>query len=55
MNGSPWSAIAYAAKACDVRHVAVDGALVVRDQRLLTADVGKIRFDANAAARRLFP
>jgi 5-methylthioadenosine/S-adenosylhomocysteine deaminase len=52
---SPWSAIAYAAKACDVRHVAVDGALCVRDRRLLTLDVEQVRTRAIAAARKLFP
>ncbi len=51
---SPWSQIAYAAKSCDVRHVAVDGAVVVRDQELLTLDVGKVRANATAAAARLF-
>ncbi len=54
-SSSPWSAIAYAAKACDVRHVAVDGALVVRDRRLLTLDTEQLRARAIAAARRLFP
>ena len=54
-SASPWSAIAYAAKACDVRHVAVDGALVVRDRRLLTLDVERVRSHAIAAARKLFP
>ena len=53
-SASPWSAIAYAAKACDVRHVAVDGALVVRDRRLLTLDVDRVRERAVAAAHRLF-
>lgn len=53
-TGSPWSAIAYAAKACDVRHVAVDGTLVVRDRTLLTLELPKVREHANAAARRLF-
>jgi len=51
---SPWSQIAYAAKACDVRHVAVDGAVVVRDRTLLTLDINQIRADANEAAARLF-
>jgi 5-methylthioadenosine/S-adenosylhomocysteine deaminase len=51
---SPWSAIAYAARSDDVRHVAVDGALVVRDRRLLTLDVERVRERARAAARRLF-
>jgi cytosine/adenosine deaminase-related metal-dependent hydrolase len=51
---SPWSMIAYAAKACDVRHVAVDGALVVRDRALQTLEVGRVRDRARAAAQRLF-
>ncbi|MGE0403554.1 MAG: 5'-deoxyadenosine deaminase [Kofleriaceae bacterium] len=54
-TASPWSAIAYAAQSCDVRHVAVDGALVVRDRRLLTLDVEQVRTRAIAAARKLFP
>ena len=54
-TGSPWSAIAYAAKACDVRHVAVDGKVVVRDRRLLTLDVEQVRSHARKAANRLFP
>jgi cytosine/adenosine deaminase-related metal-dependent hydrolase len=51
---APWSQIAYAAKACDVRHVAVDGALVVRDRALLTLDVERVRERARRAAARLF-
>jgi 5-methylthioadenosine/S-adenosylhomocysteine deaminase len=51
---APWSQIAYAAKACDVRHVAVDGAVVVRDRALLTLDVERVRQAATAAAARLF-
>ncbi len=54
-TSSPWSAIAYAAQSCDVRHVAVDGTLVVRDRRLLTLDVDHVRARAISAARRLFP
>jgi cytosine/adenosine deaminase-related metal-dependent hydrolase len=53
-TSSPWSAIAYAAKACDVRHVAVDGKIVVRDRALLTLEVPRVRARAAAAARRLF-
>jgi cytosine/adenosine deaminase-related metal-dependent hydrolase len=53
-TGSPWSAIAYAAKSCDVRHVAVDGALVVRDRMLMTLELAKVRDSANRAAKRLF-
>lgn len=51
---APWSQIAYAAKACDVRHVAVEGAMVVRDRTLLTLDVAKVRESARTAAARLF-
>jgi cytosine/adenosine deaminase-related metal-dependent hydrolase len=51
---SPWSQIAYAAKSCDVRHVAVDGAVVVRDRTLLTLDLARVRTAATAAAARLF-
>ncbi len=51
---SPWSAIAYAAKACDVRHVAVDGNLVVRDRTLLTLELPKVRENARKSASRLF-
>ncbi|MDQ3367677.1 MAG: 5'-deoxyadenosine deaminase [Myxococcota bacterium] len=53
-TGSPWSMIAYAAQACDVRHVAVDGSLVVSDRELLTLEVGKVRERARKAAARLF-
>ena len=51
---SPWSQIAYAAKACDVKHVAVDGTVVVRDRALLTLDVSRVRAQASEAAARLF-
>jgi len=47
------SRLVYAARAADVRHVLVDGRVVVRAGRLLTADVAEIRDNANAAARRL--
>ena len=47
------SRIIYSARAGDVRHVIVDGRIVVRDGVLKTADVGEIRKTANAAARRL--
>jgi 5-methylthioadenosine/S-adenosylhomocysteine deaminase len=53
-SGSPWSQIAYSAKSTDVKHVAVDGNLVVRDRRLLTLDVPKVRERAKQAAARLF-
>jgi 5-methylthioadenosine/S-adenosylhomocysteine deaminase len=53
-TASPWSSIAYAARSGDVRHVAVDGTLVVRDRMLLTLDVASVRDRARAAATRLF-
>ena len=51
---APWSQIAYATRSTDVRHVAVDGKLVVRDRTLLTLDVARVLARANKAAARLF-
>jgi 5-methylthioadenosine/S-adenosylhomocysteine deaminase len=53
-TSSPWSAVAYAARATDVCHVVVDGRLVVRDRRLHTLDLGRVRDRAKRAAARLF-
>src|SRR5262249_14135820 len=53
-TASPWSAITYAARASDVRHVAVDGALVVRDGELRTLEAPRVGAQARAAAARLF-
>ncbi|MEZ4367955.1 MAG: 5'-deoxyadenosine deaminase [Kofleriaceae bacterium] len=50
----PHSLVAYAVRASDVRHVAVDGQLVVRDRALLTVDADAVRDRARAAARRLW-
>ena len=47
------SRIVYSARAADVRHVVVDGRLVVRDGALKTADLGEICRAANAQSRRL--
>ena len=47
------SRIVYSARAADVRHVIVDGRIVVRDGVLKTADVAEIRLRANAEARAL--
>jgi cytosine/adenosine deaminase-related metal-dependent hydrolase len=47
------SRLVYSARASDVRHVVVDGRLVVRDGSLRTADYAEIRREANACARRL--
>jgi len=54
-TGSPWSQIVYAAKSCDVRHVAVDGNVVVREKTLLTLDLEKVRARARDASVKLFP
>jgi 5-methylthioadenosine/S-adenosylhomocysteine deaminase len=53
-SASPWSQITYAAKSCDVRHVAVDGNLVVREKSLLTLDVSRVREHASSASVKLF-
>jgi cytosine/adenosine deaminase-related metal-dependent hydrolase len=47
------SRIVYSARAADVRHVIVDGWIVVRDGDLKTADLGAIRRKANTQARAL--
>lgn len=47
------SRIVYSARAADVRHVIVDGRVVVRDGVLKSADVAEIRRGANTQARRL--
>jgi cytosine/adenosine deaminase-related metal-dependent hydrolase len=47
------SRIVYSAGPADVRHVIVDGRIVVRDGVLKTADVAEIRRTANAQAKRL--
>lgn len=47
------SRIVYSARAADVRHVVVDGRLVVRDGALCTGDLAEIRRQANRHAARL--
>lgn len=51
---SPYSAVVYAARSTDVRHVVVDGHAVVRDRELLTLDAEAAVADAAARGRRLF-
>ncbi|HEY6174327.1 MAG TPA: 5'-deoxyadenosine deaminase [Kofleriaceae bacterium] len=51
---NPWSVIAYAARSSDVRHVAVDGAIAVRDRALHTLELGRVRDRARAVAAKLF-
>ncbi|HXF95216.1 MAG TPA: amidohydrolase family protein, partial [Gemmatimonadales bacterium] len=52
-DADPASRIVYAARAADVRHVLVDGRIVVQDGRLKTADLDEIRRQANRHAARL--
>jgi len=47
------SRIVYGARASDVRHVVVDGRVVVRNGKLKTGDVAEIRRQGNRWARRL--
>ena len=47
------SRLVYSARASDVRHVVVDGELVVQDSQLLTADYSEIRREANRWGARL--
>jgi len=47
------SRLVYSARAADVRHVVVDGRIVVQGGRLKSADLDEIRVEANAATRRL--
>jgi cytosine/adenosine deaminase-related metal-dependent hydrolase len=51
---SPYSALVYACRASDVRHVVVDGRAVVRERALLTLDAARAAEDARARARRIF-
>ncbi len=50
---NPYSTLAYATRASDVRHVAVDGRLVVRDRELLTLDRARVIADARHHAARV--
>ncbi|NEA30431.1 amidohydrolase [Streptomyces sp. SID13031] len=49
----PRAALVYSVRASDVVTVVVDGNIVVRDRRLLTADLGEILKDAKAVAHTL--
>lgn len=51
---SEYSALVYACRSTDVRHVVIDGRIVVRDRELLTLDGDQVVADARAAARRVF-
>jgi len=51
---SPYSALVYACRAGDVRHVVVDGKVCVRDRHLLTMDAARAAADGRSRARRVF-
>ena len=51
---SPYSAVVYACHATDVRHVVVDGRVVVSTRELLTIDAPRAVADAHARGRKLF-
>jgi cytosine/adenosine deaminase-related metal-dependent hydrolase len=51
---NPSSAVVYAARSSDVRHVAVDGRVVVRDRALLTIDHARAVAEANLQAHKIF-
>ena len=50
----PLSAIVYACRGSDVRHVVVDGKVVVRDSKLLTLDQAEVVTRARERADRVF-
>ncbi len=56
-NHTPWyqaaSALVYAGRGADVRHVVVDGELVVHDRRLLTLDLDEAKAKVRELARKV--
>ncbi|MCH7665003.1 MAG: amidohydrolase [Acidobacteria bacterium] len=50
---NPYSLLAYATKASDVRHVIVEGRLVVENGRVLTLDADTVLEEATAIRRRI--
>lgn len=51
---SPYSALVYACRSTDVRHVVVSGRALVRSRALLTLDAGAAADDARIRGRRIF-
>jgi len=49
----PFSHVVFAARAADVRHVLVRGKTVVRDHKLMTLDIERIKAKANEVAERI--
>jgi 5-methylthioadenosine/S-adenosylhomocysteine deaminase len=50
----PYSAVVYALRASDVRHVVIDGRVVMRDRGLMNLDADAIVADARARAHAIF-
>jgi cytosine/adenosine deaminase-related metal-dependent hydrolase len=48
-----YSRLVYSARAADVRHVIVDGTLIVKDAELKTVKLEEIRREANKSAKQL--
>jgi cytosine/adenosine deaminase-related metal-dependent hydrolase len=51
---SPYSAVVYACRSTDVRHVLVDGQVLVQSGELSTLDPRRAIAEARASARRIF-
>jgi 5-methylthioadenosine/S-adenosylhomocysteine deaminase len=52
-SGSIYSQLVYAAKGSDVRHVLVNGQLLMHDKQLLTVDEGRVLREARAIGGRI--
>jgi 5-methylthioadenosine/S-adenosylhomocysteine deaminase len=53
-TANPFSTLVYGCRAADVRHVLVDGRVLVRDRGLLTLERERALSEARRHARRLF-
>jgi 5-methylthioadenosine/S-adenosylhomocysteine deaminase len=53
-TADPYSAVVYGCRATDVRHVVVDGRVIVRDRNLLTLDTGAVIAEARRRALQVF-
>ncbi len=52
--GNPYSAVVYSAQSGNVKHVIVDGKVLMRDREVLSLDRGRILHDAHEHANQLF-
>lgn len=53
-SSNPYSSVVYAVHASDVRHVLVDGRVLVRDRHLMGLDIDAVIADADTRSRRIF-